>query len=179
MNPITFFVFVAFIGFIQSCTAFDSSEIRMIEDEYNKRGPLNRFLNDFYMETQKRARLDDPLIRFGKRSVNVEREIRNGMNPLIRFGKRASLDSAPLVRFGRASLDSSPLIRFGKRPDTAPLIRFGKRSPAIHPPHIRFGKRVVEESLYNSRNRPNPADQDVMLRFGRSTPATMTLDEEK
>ncbi|KAE9554662.1 hypothetical protein FO519_002149 [Halicephalobus sp. NKZ332] len=178
MNLINLPIFFASLCFLSVSAAFDSSEIRLLEEEYGKRNQMSPMFNDFYAETQKRGRLDDPLIRFGKRSDNVQREIRNSMDPLIRFGKRASMDSAPLIRFGRANLDSAPLIRFGKRamesaplirfgkrPDTAPLIRFGKRA-MDSAPLIRFGKRTSEDSFYTSRNRPSPIDQDVMLRFG-------------
>nr|UXN84090.1 FMRFamide-related peptide 13 precursor [Heterodera glycines] len=179
-----FFLFSLFLFGLAS--AFDSSEVRLIEE--NERLPslltlLRNLRSPVYFnqgEIEKRAPLQDPLIRFGKRDVPVlARETRNPMgmdSPLIRFGKRSPMDGAPLIRFGRSSLDSGPLIRFGKRSDYdgAPLIRFGKRVPLS--PHIRFGKREnMEEGIFRmSRNqRPNPiVEQDTLLRFGRSTPAT-------
>uniref|UniRef100_A0AC34F9D3 Uncharacterized protein n=1 Tax=Panagrolaimus sp. ES5 TaxID=591445 RepID=A0AC34F9D3_9BILA len=148
-------VIVAFLCFLTISSAFDSSEIRMLEEEYDKRNPL-RYMDEIIGESEKRARLDNPLIRFGKRSAyGMEREIRNAMqmDPLIRFGKRASYNGAPLIRFGkRAPYDGAPLIRFGKRPDTAPLIRFGKRaspSSMLSAPHIRFGKRDFNDEAYS------------------------------
>ena len=189
MNFNTFsMIIVAFLCFLTITSAFDSSEIRMIEEEYDKRDPLH-YMGDIIGESEKRARLDNPLIRFGKRAsvaYGMEREIRNAMqmDPLIRFGKRSPYDGAPLIRFGkRVPYDGAPLIRFGKRPDTAPLIRFGKRaapSSMLSAPHIRFGKRDFDDVAYSrfSRNRPSPADQDLLLRFGRSTPATMTNEEK-
>uniref|UniRef100_A0A914Y9Q3 Uncharacterized protein n=1 Tax=Panagrolaimus superbus TaxID=310955 RepID=A0A914Y9Q3_9BILA len=178
-------VIVAFLCFLTT-SAFDSSEIRMLEEEYDKRNPL-RYMDEIIGESEKRARLDNPLIRFGKRATyGMEREVRNSMqmDPLIRFGKRAASYEGPLIRFGkRAPYDGAPLIRFGKRPDTAPLIRFGKRaapSAMLSAPHIRFGKRDFNDVAYSrfSRNRPSPADQDLLLRFGRSTPATMTNEKK-
>uniref|UniRef100_A0A7E4VP32 G_PROTEIN_RECEP_F1_2 domain-containing protein n=1 Tax=Panagrellus redivivus TaxID=6233 RepID=A0A7E4VP32_PANRE len=145
---------VFLFGMLAVVKSFDSSEIRMLEEEYEKRDPLSQFF-DNYAETEKRSPMNGPLVRFGKRSL--------------------ALATDPLIRFGKRGLDGAPLIRFGKRPDTSPLIRFGKRSPLSSAPHIRFGKRDIEDAVYSSRNRPSPADQDVLLRFGRSTPATMTL----
>uniref|UniRef100_A0AC35F5V8 Uncharacterized protein n=1 Tax=Panagrolaimus sp. PS1159 TaxID=55785 RepID=A0AC35F5V8_9BILA len=167
-------VIVAILCFLTISSAFDSSEIRMIEEEYDKRDPLH-YMGDIIGESEKRARLDNPLIRFGKRAAvayGMEREIRNSMqmDPLIRFGKRSPYDGAPLIRFGK-HLILPPLIRFGKR--AAP-------SAMLSAPHIRFGKRDFNDVAYSrfSRNRPNPADQDLLLRFGRSTPATMTNEEK-
>ena len=44
----------------------------------DKRDPL-RLMGDYIGESEKRSRLDNPLIRFGKRSVafGMEREVRN------------------------------------------------------------------------------------------------------
>uniref|UniRef100_A0A1I8AGM7 FMRFamide-related neuropeptide n=1 Tax=Steinernema glaseri TaxID=37863 RepID=A0A1I8AGM7_9BILA len=126
--------------------AFESSEIRLLDDEYDKRGGAGffGFADDVPIAIERRdGRLQNPLIRFGKRDADVEddfpRTIRNdiSLDPLIRFGKRSTLNT--------------PLIRFGKRPDTMPLIRFGKRTPSTAP-LIRFGKRDIEqeESLLGS-----------------------------
>ncbi|KAK6021813.1 hypothetical protein OSTOST_12508 [Ostertagia ostertagi] len=81
--------------------AFDSSELRMLEDEY---------------AMDKRA---EPMQPREERSFEIGRAPE--AHPLIRFGKR-SPDNAPFIRFGR-NPEASPLIRFGKRSPAAPLIR--------------------------------------------------------
>jgi hypothetical protein len=131
--------------------AFDSSEIRLLENQYEKRSP--RFsLYDFPMDDemateQKRSSYASPLIRFGKRasgSSQWTRDVRNAMmgSPLIRFGKRSM---------------AMPIIRFGKRPSAAPLIRFGKRAP-YSAPHIRFGKRSDDGNAVVYRSSPSLFD---------------------
>ena len=116
-------------------SAFDSTEIRMLEDE------LPNADNRIYSRFEDK-RSDDtagmPLIRFGKRAAQPL--IRFGRtpqaSPIIRFGKRASPAGSPLIRFGRSA--GSPLIRFG-RSAGSPLIRFG-RTPSASP-LIRFGRK--------------------------------------
>ena len=106
MNPISLPIFFASLCFLSISAAFDSSEIRMLEEECKfslflfpellfgrmnwkfkstillhildgKRNHLSPMFNELFAETQKRGRLDDPLIRFGKRSGDGQREIRN------------------------------------------------------------------------------------------------------
>ncbi|KAK0398004.1 hypothetical protein QR680_002382 [Steinernema hermaphroditum] len=132
-------VFLFALLAVSVVSAFESSEIRLLDDEYDKRsnGGFYGFSEDLPIAIERRdGHLRNPLIRFGKRDADVEsdlsRTIRNdiSLDPLIRFGKRSALNS--------------PLIRFGKRPDTMPLIRFGKRTPSTAP-LIRFGKRDIEQ----------------------------------
>ncbi|KAH7730604.1 CRE-FLP-13 protein [Aphelenchoides avenae] len=135
--------------------AFDSSEIRLLENQFEKRsGRYNLYqIPDDELAEEKRSAYSSPLIRFGKRSPSEAqwtRDARNSMmgSPLIRFGKR-SPDAMPLIRFGRSP--AAPLIRFGRSPAAAPLIRFGKRAP-YSAPHIRFGKRSEDDNgvIYRS-----------------------------
>uniref|UniRef100_A0A8R1DQA6 Uncharacterized protein n=1 Tax=Caenorhabditis japonica TaxID=281687 RepID=A0A8R1DQA6_CAEJA len=137
---------VLLVVFVATSEAFDSSEIRMLDEQYDTKNP---FLA--YLENQKRSdrptraldSLDSPLIRFGKRAADGAPLIRFGRapeaSPFIRFGKRAS--AVPLIRFGRAP-EASPFIRFGKRASpSAPLIRFGRSPAAV--PLIRFGRSAA------------------------------------
>ncbi|KAL6740157.1 hypothetical protein Aduo_013542 [Ancylostoma duodenale] len=109
--------------------AFDSSEMRMLEDEYavEKRSEPFRLPREgrSYDETA------GPLIRFGKRDMEGA--------PLIRFGRTP--DAQPLIRFGKRTPDGAPLIRFGRNPEAQPLIRFGKRSQGA--PLISISERCL------------------------------------
>ncbi|TMS37601.1 hypothetical protein L596_004499 [Steinernema carpocapsae] len=141
-------VFLFAVLAVGAVVAFESSEIRLLEDDLldDKRsgGGYYGFADEMPIAIERRdGRLRNPLIRFGKRDAETDEDLsrtaRNdfSLNPLIRFGKRSSLNS--------------PLIRFGKRPDQMPLIRFGKRAPSTAP-LIRFGKREVgqEENVFGS-----------------------------
>jgi hypothetical protein len=147
--------------------AFDSSEIRLLENQYEKRSP--RFsLYDFPMDDemateQKRSSYASPLIRFGKRasgSSQWTRDVRNVSpyphltNHLDAFFQ--AMMGSPLIRFGKRSM-AMPIIRFGKRPSAAPLIRFGKRAP-YSAPHIRFGKRSDDGNAVVYRSSPSLFD---------------------
>ncbi|ETN83011.1 hypothetical protein NECAME_07603 [Necator americanus] len=125
--------------------AFDSSEIRMLEDGYH----VEKRAAPIHLPREERSFDENagPLIRFGKRDSQGA--------PLIRFGRAP--EAQPLIRFGKRSPDSAPLIRFGRDSEAQPLIRFGKRSPAA--PFIRFGRSVSAP----------------LVRFGRSVEAVPLL----
>nr|CDJ83024.1 FMRFamide-related peptide domain containing protein [Haemonchus contortus] len=108
---------------VSLAVAYDSSELRMLEDEY----AMDKRVDTLSRESRSFEENASPLIRFGKRDLSGA--------PLIRFGRAP--EAHPLIRFGKRAPDSAPLIRFGRDPEASPLIRFGKRSPAA--PLIRFG----------------------------------------
>ncbi|PIC34123.1 hypothetical protein B9Z55_013870 [Caenorhabditis nigoni] len=148
--------------FVVAIQAFDSSEIRMLDEQYETNHPFFPFLEQKRSDRPTRA-MDSPLIRFGKRAADGAPLIRFGRapeaSPFIRFGKRAA-DGAPLIRFGRAP-EASPFIRFGKRAaPSAPLIRFG-RSPSAAP-LIRFGRSAAAPLIRFGRASSAP-----LIRFGR------------
>ncbi|WKY05047.1 hypothetical protein Q1695_005787 [Nippostrongylus brasiliensis] len=130
--------------------AFDSSELRMLEDEYavEKRSAASS-------QSLPRDSFDEsgsPLMGFGKRDPGA---------PLIRFGRAP--EAQPLIRFGKRTPEGAPLIRFGRDAEASPLIRFGKRSA----PLIRFGRSAAP--LVRFGRSPEAAP---LLRFGRSPEAS-------
>ncbi|CAD6198148.1 unnamed protein product [Caenorhabditis auriculariae] len=146
-------VFSALVVFAQ---AFDSSEIRMLEDEYEGKGsPMFH-----YRELPKRD-MGSPLIRFGRSAPGA---------PLIRFGRAP--EAQPLIRFGKRSDDGVPLIRFGRAPEAQPLIRFGKRA-ADGAPLIRFGRAAAPLIRFGRAPAAQP-----LIRFGRKNPFVM-ISENK
>ncbi|KAI1704133.1 FMRFamide-like neuropeptide 13 [Ditylenchus destructor] len=137
--------------------AFDSSEVRLLEDQ---NGALKRqaaaywsYFNDddalgdaSAVKRSQYAAATSPIIRFGKRSPQYT--FGNSMTRHART--QTNMMDSPLIRFGKRSPSTAPLIRFGKRlPNDpgAPLIRFGKRAFQNSAPHIRFGKRSDSNNL--------------------------------
>ncbi|WKY05046.1 hypothetical protein Q1695_005787 [Nippostrongylus brasiliensis] len=145
--------------------AFDSSELRMLEDEFLHRKHSKGLLNYGADAVEKRSAASSqslprdsfdesgsPLMGFGKRDPGA---------PLIRFGRAP--EAQPLIRFGKRTPEGAPLIRFGRDAEASPLIRFGKRSA----PLIRFGRSAAP--LVRFGRSPEAAP---LLRFGRSPEAS-------
>ncbi|GMS96999.1 hypothetical protein PENTCL1PPCAC_19174, partial [Pristionchus entomophagus] len=175
-------------------SAFDSTEIRMLQDESG--GPLNdgfghaafgpirlqsREMRDSRIRRQVNDRIREVLgsIRLVKMTVTKDEGDDDSSledkrsAPLIRFGKR-SVGDEEMARTIRQDALGSPLIRFGKRSapeedeelveEDGDLLERYARAPASAP-LIRFGKRSPDTSpLIRFGRAPSSAP---LIRFGK------------